>query len=85
MSLLLFADVYSLVFSDENVSNTTQMRVYAPDHGEREITIVAADEDSEFCIYALDIVRFFVSLHCRLPPSLASFDVWQAGVGMGLR
>ena len=76
---LLFPNVYSPVFSDEDVSNATQMRIYAPDHGEGEI-IVAADEDNEFRIYALDIVRFFASLLSRLSPSLSSFDVWHAGV-----
>ena len=57
-----------------------KVRIYAPDHGEGEIIIVAADEDNEFRIYALDIVRFFASLLSRLSPSLSSFDVWHAGV-----
>ena len=55
------------------------MRVYAPDDGGGEIIIVAADEDSEFRIYALDIVRFFDSLLSHLSPSLSSFAVWHAG------
>ena len=46
-----------------------KVRIYAPDGGERETIIVAADEDSEFRTYVLDIVRFF----CLLPLPPASF------------
>ena len=62
-----------------------KVRIYAPDGGEREIIIVAADEDSEFRTCALDIVRFFAFLLSRQPLSLLSVDVRQVSGGASVR